>query len=712
MATAKPKNGVRFDIGTRWIDASGYRPVLVEAFQWPTGPAPADRIFRIVLRPRNWAPWQGETNVTGYLELPQGATNATTTISVPCRGPWSAIRVDVYEDGLRLEDVSGQTGIPSTSGGWGWSEAAPGILLIDPDMRRLRPTRSSPLGLPSDPQAGNRLPDVRFLVQHLPENPYGNQPASIPTGSDYRDADTWRLLQSLPRVDVLPPEVLPTRWLDYTCFDLIFVSREDFQSLVTQHPEQWRAIRDWLATGPTLCMFDVDLESPQLAELEQLLELPPAARAGPKAPGGWRAPDSTQRTHGIRGLDDVQPNANRSSATAPLGRQPVPRADSARLPFLMRDVELGTVVALRSPEPFAPESPDTVWLFNALGADHWQWYQRHGVSFQRANEDYWKFGIPGVGAAPVNAYLVLITAFVILIGPVNYVVLRRRRRLYLLLVTVPAGAVLIVLTLLTYALVSDGLGVRLRGRSFTLLDQRQGRCVSWARQSYYAGLAPSRGLTFPEDTACYIVEQLPEYERRGKYRSLVWNEGQHLTAGYLASRSTAQFLLVNSRRSQRGLAVQEAGDAAGPPRVTNRLETDLLLLLLCDAQQHYYWATDVAAGQQFQPQPIRPEDARQRLKAAFTAQRPEFPVGYDSRYSDRGFGFGRRYYAYWRSWDQYLSRPSFDQSLLERNLIRAVQQPDLGPRSYAAITRTSPEVPLGYRVVQETASFHLVYGRW
>ena len=43
------------------------------------------------------------------------------------------------------------------------------------------------------------------------------------------------------------------------------------------------------------------------------------------------------------------------------------------------------------------------------------------------------------------------TAFVFLIGPVNYFLLKRSRRLYLLLVTVPLGSALIIGSLFGFA---------------------------------------------------------------------------------------------------------------------------------------------------------------------------------------------------------------------------------------------------------------------
>ena len=49
--------------------------------------------------------------------------------------------------------------------------------------------------------------------------------------------------------------------------------------------------------------------------------------------------------------------------------------------------------------------------------------------------------------------------------------------------------------------------------------------------------------------------------------------------------------------------------------------------------------------------------------------------------------------------------------ILERNLKQAAYS-ELTPRSYLAITRTAPELPLGYPAAREQASYHVVTGRW
>ena len=123
--------------------------------------------------------------------------------------------------------------------------------------------------------------------------------------------------------------------------------------------------------------------------------------------------------------------------------------------------------------------------------------QRHGLSLQRENPDFWNFLIPGVGMAPVTQFCVLISVFVIAIGPVNYWVLRRRRKLHLLLLTIPASAAVVTGLLFGYALLADGLGVRVRARSVTNIDQRSDRAICWTRLSYFAGLRRTAACDFP-----------------------------------------------------------------------------------------------------------------------------------------------------------------------------------------------------------------------
>lgn len=201
------------------------------------------------------------------------------------------------------------------------------------------------------------------------------------------------------------------------------------------------------------------------------------------------------------GAVSVDPDSDGSTSSL------TPPTDST--PFVWRPVECGRVVAISAENPFPGNAADWAWLFNSLDERDWMWYRRHGFSNYRENEDFWALMVPGVGGAPVNSFLVLISLFVIGIGPINYVFLRRKRQLHLLLLVVPAAAALVTAALFLYALLDDGLGVRGRARTLTTLDQHNRRVVSWARHAYYAGLAPSVGLTYSNDAVVHTMDYLP-----------------------------------------------------------------------------------------------------------------------------------------------------------------------------------------------------------
>jgi len=109
----------------------------------------------------------------------------------------------------------------------------------------------------------------------------------------------------------------------------------------------------------------------------------------------------------------------------------------------------------------------------------------------RPDAMYQALPIPGIGDVPVRLFFLLILAFAIAVGPVNYFWLKRRRRLGLLLVTVPAAGFGVTLLILVYGLFSEGFGIKGSVRSITVLDQRTHEAVSAMTRTLYAGIGPS-----------------------------------------------------------------------------------------------------------------------------------------------------------------------------------------------------------------------------
>ncbi len=379
-------------------------------------------------------------------------------------------------------------------------------------------------------------------------------------------------------------------------------------------------------------------------------------------------------------------------------------------------------MALTDNNPFPsaadPALPDkaTLWLWirSALGTSRCSWTERHGLSFEADNLDFWNLLIPGVGLPPVNAFRLLITLFVVLIGPVNYFVLRRLGWLHFLLLTVPAGSALVSLGLVGYALASDGLGIRLRARSYTLLDQHTGQAVTWSRLSYYAGLAPYAGLTFSRDTAVFPFESDFSLQSQS-LRTTVWDEQQHLASGWLPSRTVTQLLAVRSGPERKRLEITPETNSL---KVTNHLQTDIALAVIADRAGRLYQFSALAAGESatVDPLPADPAGGEQSsIPLAFTSavmnRRGGGAIGPASPVSPL-LGMNPQFYN-----PQPGSFGGQGTSLLDLSLRRcegAAAGPVIGlsPGSFLALVEQADPALLGVATAEEVGSLHVIEGKW
>jgi hypothetical protein len=172
----------------------------------------------------------------------------------------------------------------------------------------------------------------------------------------------------------------------------------------------------------------------------------------------------------------------------------------------------------------------------------------------------------------------------------------------------------------------------------------------------------------------------------------------------------SQFMVIRSANTKRGLAIAGPTGTDAALTVTNNLGTDVEQLVVTDAGGQCYWAERVRDGTQSRAEPIVCDRADTALAALGSAHRPAFPVGYDPQYYRRAFGWSY----YWSNVDDSMPKPRFATGILERSLSQALsgRPTRRSPRSYVAITRSSPEVPLGYSQLREEASFHVIVGRW
>lgn len=166
--------------------------------------------------------------------------------------------------------------------------------------------------------------------------------------------------------------------------------------------------------------------------------------------------------------------------------------------------------------------------------------------------------IAGLGKAPVTVFVLVILAFAILVGPVNFVILRRRKKPLLALVTVPILGFGTTVVILAYGIFHDGFGVRGVVKSCTVLDQVNHEAVSINTSTLFAGMAPS-DMTMEPDSL--VLSRRAGLGRNDWVDRWNWDGNrQRLDGGILPSRTVTPLLAVQQGPMRERLTVRRSGD--------------------------------------------------------------------------------------------------------------------------------------------------------
>jgi len=667
--------GISLRLDCLSLDGPGYHPVKLTFTCTPS--SPRDRLLSVELTTRSRAEVRPVT-VTAPVEISTGTTSVTKVIPLPHLSTGYNLSITVRENGYKLDDLSAEdfNMLTSTTG----LNVAPGMLFVGaapPDITTLYMVFENP-------QVQNYPPGTN--VPNLP-----SQPAQISKFGQATTADLWE------------------DWINYCGTDVVFISFDDLKDVSQSRAKAWQALRSWARAGGNLCVYGAGDDWHALAELEEILSLPPLQDADKGPRRGWAEPAGA--TFGVTvnadGSTVVQAKPNAPGASTP----PTP---PMKAPFVWRNHGMGLVLAIAAEKPFPGTIDEWRWLLNSIGANRYSWPTRHGLSPQGGNPGFDDFLISDIGLPPVRTYRVLITLFVVAIGPLNYWLLRRAGRLHLLLFTVPAAAALVSGALLAFAVVGDGFDTYVRARSYTELDQRRHEAVTWSRLSYYAGLAPADGLTFPGDTAVLPIDREAMWNGGGlPLRELDWSDGQHLSRGWLASRTPTQFLTVRPHSTQRELRIVEPSEP-GKCLVENRLNTKIRRLLLRDANRQLFAGKDLAAGAKVELQAMIADSQVAEAVGSLVAERnrdmPALPRDVTTSVARIFFGGRRSMHRGYREFNGTTSSSLLEQSIAAAGDLAGNRLPE--PRTYLAVVDRPEDVVLGIDDPLESQSMHLILGNW
>lgn len=653
-----PGHDLRINIDTRWAGCAhgGYYPIRIRATN--VGPA-RDLTFRLVPH-SNFLP-----EVLKAVRLEQNAS-VQFSLSVPMVGHDSSGTLRVEHDGRPLKDME------------------VGLSLVDADYGQF--DRPSLLAISADPLSVDEFEAaVDFRHSAVGSSGYGYSRGST------RSTDH----------EVINPTMLPDRWIDYTGLDFVTIPLPTFEKLSA---DVRSAILGWARSGGNLVLYDLGEDPSQSERLARLTEI----NRIESGTNRWIKPDATRRNTIPKVT--VDPYGGVMSETASIemenGRevQELRWTGSQEHPFQMINVMQGTVVAFEG-NPFPGSRHEWNWLLETLGPERFQWTTRHGFSARHGSSEFLNFLIPGISGVPVFAFLVLITFFSIAIGPINYYLLARRKRLHLLVITIPLIAVVTSASLFGYSMFAHGFGTKSRVRSVTVVDQRLQKSVTYARIGLYSGLAPSDGLQFDAETAVYPVwpDATDETFSGGR---IDWTNAQHLSTGWLKSRTRTQFSTVAYEDQRERLQVNAA---AGELEVSNGFPFPIKQLLVADSDGKLFYGESIAEGAAVKLPPATDEQLRRM--SSWIAENasvipPEFSGGnYRSR---------RRYDPYYGYNSGPLVQSSFQRSVMERSIptLGNASGTPLVPGSYMGILAENPGVPVGLDGVSEVTGLHLLIGNY
>ena len=202
---------------------------------------------------------------------------------------------------------------------------------------------------------------------------------------------------------------------------------------------------------------------------------------------------------------------------------------------------------------------------------------------------------------PTRGLVLIMLAFIILIGPVNIIYLGRRQRRTWMLWTIPAISFVTTMLVFAYSLLREGITPDTRIAGLTLIDQASHHATTIGATAFYCPLTPSDGLRFDYETEATPLVR-PGYGP-GTSREVDWTEVQHFQRGWVSARVPAHFHLRKSETRRERIQIV---NIHGKLQVVNGLGVPIQSLWVADADLNVYVAKNVPAGQQVGLMPARP----------------------------------------------------------------------------------------------------------
>lgn len=209
-----------------------------------------------------------------------------------------------------------------------------------------------------------------------------------------------------------------------------------------------------------------------------------------------------------------------------------------------------------------------------------------------------KFNVVEQISVPVRGFLLLVTLFALIAGPLTIFILAKANRRIWLLWVIPLESTLACGLVLGYSLVTEGITPTVRLAGLTLLDQERHVATTLGWAGYYCPQRPPKGLFFSDD---WEMMRSTNYRLQREPKTVDWTRGQHLSHGWVTARVPSFFMCRRNTIRRERLECSLNND--GKMEVVNGLGAKITSLWLRDANGKFHFAQQVMAGQRVTLEP-------------------------------------------------------------------------------------------------------------
>ena len=437
------------------------------------------------------------------------------------------------------------------------------------------------------------------------------------------------------RVSGMTLESLPSHWYAYQGLGLLVLDAGDLGTLESKYPKKLNAIRRWVAHSGVVILTHCgsDLEgnkAPDALEYfgpqcksrfeEGKVYIPTATlMARSLSIGGTVARNRQPDVH-------FEKRGGGSKAFKLKGKKVQADNLMVALPFvngriicLSDEASTWDSKATGGPDYFTRVGNFANALLEDTGFVQLEGYASWNYSRTYLPHYASEFGFPEFSKPPRFVFESVSIIYLILIGPVAWLVLKRKNRLNLMYVIVPILSALFCLAILGYAIFSEGFDKRVNRISVTHLDQNHKRQTTQALFHVYSGVQPGpyrfSGTNFGVQTAFgYGTRSGVKFD----YGLDTPQRTETLAGGDISSRTNHQITVYDSSETERGLDVRFPKDGSAPT-VVNRLETGIQIALISanrtkSSATDCWMVKDLAAGARTKAEKVKLSEAQKQVR--------------------------------------------------------------------------------------------------